>query len=790
MQVLLSKELAISESETRKSSMQNLLPFIVTAFIAAGSTYAGATKVKTSGSDRERIPFNCGWLFSGSADDCAAAGIDESSFQHVVLPHTIALVPHADIDTSVYGRITWYRKHFVLPDIYRGRRISIEFQAVSKAAEVFCNGQRVGEHEGAYTPFTVDITDNVSFNSDNVLAVKVDSRQRTEIPPEGKDVDYMIGGGIVRDVALVVKNPVHVEWVYARRDPARVDCIELTAKIVNAGKTASAGSLRFMLTDAKGTAAASVNKSYTLAPGTVENIQTIAGPVKNLKLWHPDEPSLYTLNAQIFSGEKCLDEYRQQTGFRIVAFEKDDGIFLINGNPLKLRGLNRHETFPFIGRAAANRLQRRDAEIIKYDFGCNIVRCSHYPQDPEFLDRCDEIGLMVLEEMAGWNFVSVNKEWQKVALDNLTEMIIRDRNHPSVISFGVRVNQSADFRDFYTETNRIARTLAPDRPTHGVRVSGRGSKNGFLEDVWAQNFTIPSATPPQLPWITTESVGHNFPVHSRADQSRLIGQMLSHAAVHDSAGKNHKIAGLLGWCAFDYNSPYRYAKNNVCYHGVADIFRNPRHAAYFYRSQADAAIYGPMIYIAHYWEKYTGSNDIWVTSNCDSVELFVNKRSLGKHAGSEYRSLSHPLFVWRNVPYSAGEVEAVGYIGGREASKFIRRTPGLPVRLVIAPDDTVLYTGGDMTRIVVASVDSNAQVVVGDNSKVRIQVDGPVDFLGERQIALENGMTAFFIKTRSEEIGIVTCSAKNGIINSAKASIVVRGGTGEENSDDSPRKGG
>ena len=138
--------------------------------------------------------------------------------------------------------------------------------------------------------------------------------------------------------------------------------------------------------------------------------------------------------------------------------ERSDGVCRINGHPNKLRGLNRHETFPFIGRAAANRLQRRDADIIKYDFGCNIVRCSHYPQDPEFLERCDEIGLLVLEEMAGWNFVSIKPEWQKIALDNLTEMIIRDRNHPSIISFGVRVNQSADFHEFYTATNSIAHT--------------------------------------------------------------------------------------------------------------------------------------------------------------------------------------------------------------------------------------------------------------------------------------------------------------------------------------------
>jgi beta-galactosidase len=494
-----------------------------------------------AGSERIILNFNTHWLFSrsNSADYSRTAGND-SLFEMVTLPHTVAVIPHSQIDTSVYGQVTWYRKHFYLASNLKSRHITVEFQAVSKTAEVFCNGKKAGSHTGAYTPFSVDISDFVLFGKNNVITVRVDSRQHKDIPPEGLDVDYMIGGGIIRDVNLIITNPVHISWVYARLDTSCNNCIDLTVNISNQGTINSSGYIKAsLMTDGK-TAGESDSIHYSIAPGKEAVVQTVIEPIQSLIEWNPDNPFLYTLQSRLFSGNKCRDVYLQRIGVRSIEFSRTDGVCRINGHPVKLRGLNRHETYPFIGRAASNRLQRRDADIIKYDYGCNIVRCSHYPQDPEFLSRCDEIGLMVLEEMAGWNYVSVDSTWQNNALNNLKEMIIRDRNHPSIISFGVRVNQSADFRRFYRETNRIAHTLAPDIPTHGVRVFGRGSESEFMEDIWAQNFTIPTGNPATFPWITTESVGHHFPAHSWDDDARLVGQMLFHARVQDSAAMNPK----------------------------------------------------------------------------------------------------------------------------------------------------------------------------------------------------------------------------------------------------------
>jgi beta-galactosidase len=573
---------------------------------------------------------------------------------------------------------------------------------------------------------------------------------------------------------MTIVDPLHVDWVYVSRDSVNSNCIRAKTRVVNNGTLQKTCTVITAVADSFNTIVATAQGTQTIAAGSSCEFSCLTSPIANPRLWHPDHPYLYTVDTRLEGGSVCVDDYRVKTGIRYISFNKSDGLFSINGQPLKLRGLNRHESYPFIGRAAADRLQRKDADIIKFDFGCNIVRCSHYPQSPAFLDRCDEIGLLVLEEMPGWMYVSDRPDWQALALQNVNDMIMRDRNHPSIISFGVRINESADIHGLYVRTNRLARTLDPGRPTHGVRVVDHGSTGEFLEDVWVFNYAVPAARPAVMPWITGEHVGHRAAAHSWDDEQRLINQMLAYAAVHDSAAANPKVAGLLGWCAFDYNSPYRYAEKKVNYQGVADIFRIPKFAAYFYKSQADPSLYGPMVFIAHYWRKALRPDDVWVASNCEKVELFVNHVSKGKRSPDRYPSLTHPLFVWKSIPFEAGELKAVGYIGGAVAATFVRKTPGTPVRLVMAPDDTVLEEGGDMTRVIVSEVDSNGQVVPQTNDVVKISVSGAGDFLGESPITLEDGKTAFFVKTRDHQTGNITCRAVGNNLTEANTCISVQ----------------
>ncbi|MBN1128571.1 MAG: DUF4982 domain-containing protein [Chitinispirillaceae bacterium] len=745
---------------------------MLTAIVSALN--AETEKNVSKNPSRVIIDFNAGWLFSPK--DIAhgeTVGLDDSSFEAVCLPHANKTVKHNGFDTAEYAFVSWYRKHFALAKKHAGRRFVIEFQAVSKAAEVYVNGHRAGGHKGAYTPFSLDITEKLNIGGDNVIAVRVDSRQRKDIPPEGLNVDYMIFGGIVRNVFLHVLDPLHVEWVYVTRDAMRPQCAAVKIRVVNKNRVFKECIVITEVIDSAGAVVATARSNRSIPEDSCGVLSFVTEPLTGLRLWHPDHPYLYTARTRVVENDSVRDVHLQKFGIRSVCFSKTDGAFSINGERLKLRGLNRHETFPFIGRAAADRLQRKDADIIKYELGCNTVRSSHYPQSPAFLDRCDEIGLLVLEEIPGWMFVSERPEWRNIVLENVEEMIVRDRNHPSIISFGVRVNQSADFHDLYVKTNRLARELDPTRPTHGVRVLGHGSYREFLEDIWTYNYSIPAGTPRIMPWLTTECVGHYRTTRSWDNEQLLVGQMLAHAAAHDSAAANPNVAGILGWCAFDYNSPYRYADRGVCYHGVSDIFRFPKHAAWLYRCQADPVLYGPMVYIAHYWQKPLKPNKVYVASNCEKVELFVNNRSQGLRFPKRFRSLPHPLFVWNAVTFKPGELKAIGYIGDSAVAVSVRRTPGAPVRLTMTPDDTVLVQGGDMTRVVINAVDAFGQVVPRTNSIVTISVDGAGDFLGESPIALEDGKTAFFVKTGSDRTGAINCRARCPTMAESAARIAV-----------------
>ena len=713
---------------------------------------------------RTILNLNTHWLFyRGDLTHGQSESLSDSGFQPVCLPHANAIVTHRDIDMRSFWNVSWYRRHLTPSADCRGKRFLLQFQGASQVTDVFVNGTLIGSHKGAYTPFSFDITDALKPGRDNVIAVKVDSRKRRDIPPEGVTLDYMLFGGITRNVAIAITDPLHVEWVFASRDTITADRINVRCRVKNDHTVPKKFRIEFSLIDSTGTVAAAGESTGAASADSSVEIAFQSGPIASLKQWDADRPYVYTLRTRLRDDSGIIDECIERIGVRSILFSKVDGLFYLNGKPLRLRGLNRHETYPFIGRSAADRLQAKDADILKYQLGCNIVRCSHYPQSPAFLNRCDQIGLLVLEEIPGWVYVG-DSSWQEIALKNIEEMVLRDRNHPSVISFGVRINESHDHHAFYERTNRLARTLDPTRPTHGVRLRDRGTESEFLEDIWTQNFLIPKGKPRLLPWLITESVGTGCQIRSWDPEAQLNQKMHRFAEVMDSVAANKYLAGQLGWCAFDYNSGYGTADRSVCYYGAADLYRIPKQSGMFLRSQAEPAAIGPMVYIAHYWKKPLKPNDVWVATNCDKVELFINGKSMGKKTPDQYPNLPHPMAVWRAAAFKPGEIRAVGYLHDTVAATNTRHTPGKPAALTIVPDDTVLVSGGDMTRVAVLLVDKYGQTVVGAKNAVELTVSGAADFMGQNLIALEDGKTAFFIKTRSDETGMVTCTARcNGL---------------------------
>lgn len=747
----------------RSAAILTTLSIVALMLVGTPSTSWAAPYVPQN-SNRAVLNFNTHWLYAGEVPGAngQAVALNESAFVPVTLPyfrtHPHKAFPKDDFEVPV----SWYRRHFNLPSAYAGRRIQVEFQAVAKVADVYVNGTFVGQHKGAYTSFTYDITPYVNIGgADNVIAVKVDSMTRNDIPPEGGSIDYFVWGGIVRDVNMIVTDPVRVDWTFITTPSVSASSATVNARTLVRNDSGAAKPVTVVtsVVDTGGNVVASGTGAQTIAAGSSFEFNYNTSAVSNPNRWHPDSPYLYTVYTQVRDGATYVDEHKTRLGIRSIQFNATDGKFYINGQWLKLRGLDRHESYPYIGRAAPNRLQVKDADILRYELGINMVRTSHYPQDPEFLNRADEVGLLVLEEIPGWNHIG-NTAWQDLAVENVREMVMRDRNHASIALWGVRINESGDNHAFYTRTNDLARQLDPSRPTGGVR-NFKGSE--FLEDVYTYNdFSGTAEDPLVLPWLITESVGHTQPDRSGDPEGVLLQTLRTHANVQNQANLKTNIAGALDWVSFDYNTTFNSQSclDFTCYHGVSDIFRMPKLAASVFSSQRDPSLYGPYVSIDHYWMPGVSSSTVYVAGNCQQVELFANGASKGRISPNAYTSLPHPLFQFNSVTGAAGNLRADCWIGGQIVATDTQYTPGTATRVVLAADDnSISADGGDMTRVVVKALDANNQVVPFNNAKVTFSISGPGAMVGENPLILEGGTGAVYVKSALGQTGTITLNA-------------------------------
>ena len=289
---------------------------------------------------------------------------------------------------------------------------------------------------------------------------------------------------------------------------------------------------------------------------------------------------------------QVLDCHYVKFGFRTVE-AKADGFYL-NGGKIFLRGLNRHQSYPYVGYAVPEKLQREDARILKKELGCVIARTSHYPQSHHFIDECDKLGLLVFTEIPGWQHIGDNS-WQDQAVENTREMVLQYRNHPSIVFWGVRINESQDNDEFYIRTNEVAHELDPSRPTTGVRFI---ETSHLIDDVNSYNdFSHTGNNPGVKPkrsvtpdmnkgLLITEHNGHMFPTKSFDPWAKRQEHALRHARVQNDAAADGNHIGCIGWCMFDYATHKDFgAGDRICYHGVMDSFRNPKLAAAVYASQ-------------------------------------------------------------------------------------------------------------------------------------------------------------------------------------------------------------
>ncbi len=751
---------------------------------------------------RQILPINRGWRFRNTATpEARTRDFDDSGFAKVCVPHTNVRLPWHGFSEKAFQFISVYRREIKLPAGTQGKRVFVDFEGVMTATTLYLNGTLIGSYKGGYTPFSFDLTDHLDYSGGkNVLAVEVDSRERDDIPPFGNKIDYLTFGGLYREVALRIVPQVFIENIFAipKNVLGGAPTVDVRCYLTSAKSASGSFKVKAELRDGDKVIASVTGPAA--APPALAWQNSDAGQAKGalpfadadkpqaavtltklgkLQLWDLNRPKLYTVHVQLLDGTRVIDEDSRRIGFREAAFTEAG--FSLNGKVIKLRGLDRHQTFPWVGQAMPARVQRRDAQILRNDYKCNIVRTSHYPQSRHFLDCCDEIGLLVLEEIPGWQHIGP-LPWQDVSVDNVRRMITRDWNHPSIILWGVRINESRDNHDFYTRTNALAHALDQSRQTGGIRYF---QESEFLEDVFTMNdFGFPLKAPNHPKYLNTEFVGHTFPTKTIDALERLKEHTHRHARVHDQLASNPQYAGGIGWCAFDYDTHYDFGSgDHICYHGVFDIFRTPKPAAGLYKSMCEPAE-EVVLEMAHHWarnDESVGITAVSMLSNCDTLKCYLMDAK-GEHlfaeGGPDRQLYPHLPYAPFNFPIKTstdiwGDLRVDGYLKGK---KVISRTwsgSGIDAKFVLVPDDTRLVAdGGDATRVVLRVNDEFGNIRPFAADAIQLKLTGPAELVGDNPFGLIGGTGAIWIRA-TEEAGTVTLQAVHPILGTQELTFTV-----------------
>lgn len=574
------------------------------------------------------------WEFTEKWSEAFLAG--EGTFETVRLPHTVRELPLHYADSDSYQMVCGYRKLVNITEGMLSRRLFLQFDGAAHMATVYVNGREAAHHRSGYTAFRAEITGLV-HSGENTVAVKLDTTENGEVPPFGFVIDYLTYGGLYREVWLDVRNESLISDVFITTPATTSARVQVTAE------HAEGCTYRVQI----------LNED-----GWIVREKKSSEPVLELECphatpWTLDEPCRYTCRCMLERDGRMLDAREEKFGFRTAEF-KSDGFYL-NGEKTFLRGLNRHQSFPYIGYAVPEQLQREDARILKEELGCVIVRTSHYPQSHHFIDECDRLGLLVFMEIPGWQHIG-DESWKDQACENVREMVTQYRNHPSIIIWGVRINESADDDDFYRRTNALAHQLDPSRATGGVR---NFEKSHLFEDVYTFNdFTHSggklAVRPRQKvtpdtgkPLMITEHNGHMFPTKSFDTWQRRQEHALRHARVQDAAAADGGHVGCIGWCMSDYNTHKDFGSGDrICYHGVLDAFRNPKMAASLYASQQEnipVLTVGSSMDIGDYPAGNIG--EVSVFTNADQVALYKNGVFVSRLSRGDWKGLPHGPMV-------------------------------------------------------------------------------------------------------------------------------------------------
>ena len=728
---------------------------------------------------RFRLPLDGSWLFSGP-------GVPETP---VTLPHCVAKLGWQDWDPARWQAVWTYRKRFRLPRDFTGRRVFLKFDGVMTGATATINGHGLPPHRGGYLPFQYEVTEYLR-PGENELSVAVDGRW-SNVPPDGSprgpvSVDYLEPAGIWRAVTLEAVPQTFLRDVFARPVDVLAPNRRVEVIVSVAQGHALGAAIRTELLDGSRVIA---HAGQSASAGTVTLPLTNLG---NIALWHPDTPRLYEVVTTLSIGGRAQQQHRTRIGFRDARFEVDG--FFLNGSRYRLFGLNRHELYPYTGKAMPDRVLRRDAEILRRDFHCNIVRCSHYPQSEAFLDRCDELGLMVWEEIPGWQYLG-DASWKELAVRDTRQMVLRDRNHASIVIWGVRINESANDAALYAQTTEVAKSLDPSRPASGSMTSNSAKtwSTEWHEDVFAfddyharPDGTVDILEPvPGVPYMLAEAVGqYNYTARKgfdakyrrTADLALQQIQAVRHAQAHDRAAAWPRCAGVIAWCAFDYGSLVNSSRA-LKTPGIADTFRVPKLGAAFYQTQVSPAVQ-PVIAPAFYWGAAPPGRNAAIFSNCERLTVSLDGKEIAalQPDREHFPRLDYPPFFC-DLETPGVELRINGYVGGKVAISRSFSSDKNADRFALAADDSELIAdGADATRLVFRVTDRFGAPRALAGGEVTFEITGPGTIVGDNpfDLAAAGGVGAVWIRSKAQTAGRIAVTATHSTLGPQTASIRVR----------------
>lgn len=748
----------------------------------------------------QKKSFNSDWEFVKNTDTSYSEDMLSKNgrikWEKISLPHTASIEP-VEKKAQHWQGICFYRKFFTIPASSENKHIAIQFDAAMQEADIYLNGKHIFRHLGGYLPFYIDVSGKVNTGSENSIVVRLDNRDNPLIPPGKplKTLDFNYYSGIYRNVWLITQEKLYITdavaanrvagggvFIHYENITAQKATLIARTELNNDFAADKNVLVKLTMTDRSGRTVATNSSSSQLVSAGANAVITHTIPVPNPVLWTPDNPYLYKITIEAIQNGKVIDKEIVKTGIRSIKIDKE--AFYLNNKKLRIRGTNRHQDYPYIGNALSDNAQYRDAYKIK-DAGFNFVRSSHYPQSPAFLDACDELGLMVMDAIPGWQFAG-NDSFKVNSYRDMREMIRRDRNHVSIILWETSLNESGMKKDFMQNAHDIVRQ---EMPFEGVYSAGwindiydvflPARQHGKAPDYWKKyNKDRPLLIAEYGDWeYYAQNAGFNQTAYKdlKAEErtsrqlrgwgeKRLLQQSLNYQEAHNDNLYGTAL-GDANWVMFDYNRGYA---EDIESSGIMDMVRLPKFSFYFYQSQVDPStrpFTKPMLYIANYWQ--AGSDTVVkIYSNCDEVELFLNGKSIGRQQPDkdQYSSnLPHPPFTF-NVSFKPGTLKAAGYINKKKTIEQQRITPGAPYSIKLRAD----YSGkelkagqNDIIFIYADILDGKGTIVPDASDPIEFTVTGgDATIIGENPRAAEAGISTVLVKAGTKP-GTITITARS-----------------------------